>query len=270
MISIFKKKTLKLFYHVKWWIQSRKLIRNKYKYKKTSKIELCQPSLLIVPHADDELIGCYSLISGHHIKDVVYCRFSEKEMGETRLQELKEFLAITESNLYVSNGILQDDIWCLLKKNKYNSIFLPSPLDWHYEHRCLSHLLLNIISYIPNYNPDVYLYSITVPHCDFGNLRYGILSDQNQKKKWGEFVRCYKSQLHLPIRRFQYKEKIQGSFCSQKVAVELFMKLTIDELRFFYSKCKDREKYLDKCASYINDLERIFQISQDFSKNLTL
>ena len=267
MILEFKKILLRLFYYIQWGIQRFKLSCDKNKYESISMIELQQPSLLIVPHADDELIGCYGLISSNLINDVIYCGYATDEMADIRQKELNTFMSRFSSKLIVSEGRIEDDILNLLNKNRYKSIFLPSPLDWHPDHRGLSNMLLDCLSNIADYNPDIYLYTITVPHCEFGTLEYRALSNTIFKNKWSDFERCYKSQLHLPIRRFKQKERIQGYMCS-KDAVELYMYVTVSELKFFYTECKKREKLLCESISIINNLEKIFLFSRKFSEYL--
>lgn len=199
-------KILKKIREIKWYLQYLYLKKESLNSKRLI-IKKGEKLLIIVPHADDELIGCYQLIK--NFKDnviLLYCNFtgSNNEIENSKIRKL-EFLRFCKKNNI--NYLFTDTEAKLVKevmKNDMDYIFLPCFIDWHNEHRKISEIIRKI-----NLNKiKIGMYQISVPLLlDLKNF-YVSLDKFESKNKWNDFKESYPSQSNLPTLRFILNEKL--------------------------------------------------------------
>ena len=213
------------------------------------------PYLIIAPHADDELVGCYQLIIEEHRSSIhiFYCGLTgsneDPENKKTRDAEISSFCENKSVNLITAEGDLQNSLLRTIDRVAPSVILLPPLIDWHTEHR-LTHLLVHNALKESPVKPEIALYQVSVPH-EKKQITHSIpITKDQQNQKWRDFSHFYRSQKNMPIKLFRCHERISGSY-SGVYAAEAFMLI-----RF-----KDWEKSLafiqeEKNAELLNNLYR--------------
>ena len=169
-----------------------------------------EKQLLIIPHADDELFGAYALnkIQGNNIL-YAYCGFTgsnrEKENAVTRKKEFDCFIDSIKAQAFIMNDI--EKLYDIIQDNNITRVYLPSVIDWHYEHRLTNYMLLQICNKL-NRRLHIYWYMVTVPIITKRERLIVPMSKKEQREKYKLFYRVYKSQRHMPIKRFVIHEKL--------------------------------------------------------------
>ena len=185
--------------------------------------------LILCPHADDEWIGCSSLITSNRYKvDVLYYEFygydQSVENKTIRDHEIRKCSTIKNFSLHTSSDVskmLED----LLLSNKYDAVFSPSPIDWHWEHRKVFDTLVNVFSGIrENIIIRIFLYFVSVPPSDDSRLFYYPLNKNGQIEKWAFFNQNYASQ-RMPNLRYMLQERLNVSG-SKHYAAEVFLEIS--------------------------------------------
>lgn len=188
--------------------------------------------LYIVPHADDELLSGYCLLNNYSSSiTVYYCGMTggndDVHNKEKRDNEIRLFCK--ENNLRCLFPVdWKQELARVIKESGIKSIFLPSFVDWHNEHRSITQVILNQYE---TWDVDCYyyFYSVTVPIvCP--NCLYVPMSDKEQKNKYEAFKKYYKSQSNLPIKRFIIQERINAR-SNNCYASELFLKVGITDMK---------------------------------------
>ena len=184
--------------------------------------------LIIVPHPDDELIGCDSIISKYRERvTVFYSGMLGSDYSEqnrlTRTREFEDYCKQLNVDYYVNCGDIQSGINRLLKDSSFGYIFIPTIVDWHNEHRELFKISTDTIR---NEHPDVrvFCYQVTVPFPPKYITHYSEMTQSEQREKWNRFRRVYVSQRFMPIQRFKTVEK-SYSPKGQMIIAEVFMEL---------------------------------------------
>ena len=228
-------------------------------------------SLIFIPHADDELVGCYSLIKDAGSVSGVYFAFLgddySEENKEKRSTELKKFALSRNLQLFgvPSNN---EELINIINKKKINSIFLPCLIDWHPEHIKVSDYLYHFLKETRSLeiilNCSIYMYQVSVPLPDLLFNSYIGLSNCEQRKKWSEFCEFYSSQKHLPTYRFGIQECVSARN-TEYYSVESFVEMTISEWLLFYETFK--EKYIESdftaMKSNISNIREIRKMSNN-------
>lgn len=208
---------------IKWYFQ----------YKKNNhaninaeilKINDYEKILIIVPHADDELIGTHMLISKYSSKiELLYCGMTGENNNKSnyniRLKEFKEYCKINKVDYKIAkNDNIESSIKNSINRFNPNYIFIPSFFDWHEEHLMIS----KILTKINLENIKIGLFQISVP-IPVNLINYYLtINRKGRKNKWSNFKNIYKSQSNLPIKRFKYNEmvnKVRGYHSSEVYAI---------------------------------------------------
>lgn len=102
--------------------------------------------LIIVPHSDDELIGCHQFIR-HNINNATlfYCGFTGKNKTQenhiVRLDEFKKYCEQSNCKYVVSSENVKEDLYSYLDEAKPDIVAIPSMVDWHSEHRVINYYI---------------------------------------------------------------------------------------------------------------------------------
>jgi len=238
LISI-RKRILGLGKKVRWYWQYKfqKLVNRVLDIQRIDTNKL-QNVLIIAPHADDEIVGCYKLLSSPN-KVLIFCLSLtgsniNKENKQIRRIEFLELSKNFGVDVKISNGQYSEELEKIIYRFKPENIFLPHYIDWHQEHIFASILLKEVINNI-NYECSVYSYQISVPISSYIITHYIPMNFFEQRTKWNIFNTIYKSQRHLPVFRFKLQEKISGKLV-ESYAAEVFVKLDLNKWKLIIDK----------------------------------
>lgn len=265
----------KKFYDIKtslvWKVQSKKVRVNI-----TALSSFCEDPdndiLIIAPHPDDELIGCSSIIRTQRCT-VLYTGLLGHDNNSVTMKEIrnKEFKLLCK-RCKQSSFSEEPDSWCgrlesIIKKQRIGSIFLPTVIDWHWEHRKVFEDAINILK-ISGYVGKIYLYQVSVP------LPRKLVSCANcynydtEREKWKLFCEIYKSQTYMPLKRFFYSDYRYVND-NQIICAEVFSEMSLIDclkiIRFMQSKTNE----LNSAFSMINNLISIQKFSDDMYEEFT-
>ncbi|WP_010249571.1 hypothetical protein [Myroides injenensis] len=222
--------------------------------------------LIIVPHADDELIGCFNFIKNYKSKadiTLFFCNLTGSNNNlNNKLNRELEFQNFCKT--YQIKNIIntEEDVYVGLKhvlmNNKFNFFFITPLIDWHFEHREVNYILYDILN--ESYSKEdlkvknIVFYQISVPlNYNCVNFILG-MNKEVVKEKWSAFSKFYPSQANLPKRRFIYQERLNALKCKDYFfAAESFQFLTFDSWCSFVEDIRFRQNFKFN-ASTINDL----------------
>lgn len=208
--------------------------------------------IILVPHSDDEWIGCSKIIctekntiilnmdmSGNDKEEIHKIRFKELEKTVIKYN-LKLETVICNKSEYIHNLIIKE-------KPKY--ICLPHYIDWHDEHIKVMNYLEKAIENIDNI--DIIMYQVSLPIAKEDITHYLPLTKTEWKRKWHHFQNNYKTQIDFPKDRFAINEKINGKYIGV-YAAEVFSIKNCNEWKHNYKKyiLNEKEKQTIKNTLY--------------------
>lgn len=200
--------------------------------------------LMIVPHADDEIISSYSVLYNAESITLYYCGFTGSNNTEEnkRNRQNEIFKLCSELNVQVIEGHGEfSKLEEILRKKEYDTILLPSIVDWHNEHREVSYMTKEVCSRL-GITPKMICYSVTIPNESERAVLCVPLSKEQQIKKYDLFMKVYKTQRFMPVERLKLNERING-FHAECYAAEVF--------------CKYEYKYWSKMVTKVKEMEML-------------
>lgn len=229
------KKTIKNFYLTIKWRFSAFIISflNIDIYSKSTILDIknLKKSLILVPHADDEWIGCSQILKNSKNKTVYYLNFLGKNYSAeneiTRLNELKNLQKEIGFQLVISDDRKNhDDLKKLIDNNNFSEIFIPSPIDWHPEHILVNNIFKNIYSLIENKDFSMFFYEVSVPMPSKIEKKFLPMSKKEVKEKQNIFKKHYPSQKNIPIERLTLQNRLSRGNTNY-FAIETYGKIEI-------------------------------------------
>lgn len=221
--------------------------------------------LIVVPHADDELIGCYQIIKllRRNVR-LFYCGYTgyddSNKNKKTRLAEFIKFAESEKLTYHVSHNNVYEDLKKVISEYKPNTIFLPSYVDWHWQHRECNTICLKILEEL-KFSPDIAWYQISIP-LPYSLINYRVTMDKSlQNIKWKVFRNIYKSQKNLPCLRFKIIERINGK-PFDSYAAEVFLIKSYDKWKQMMDFLIRKHRILDfnNMENMVNNLTEISNI----------
>ena len=219
-------------------------------------------ALVISPHADDELIGCHEVLSDPNINSsMLYIGLLGYQNGndlvcKTRLDEYVKYSKVVQKNIRLCTKMWQDDL-CDEILNGYDAIFIPSIIDWHWEHREVSYQAIKYV-YENELPVKLFFYQVTVPLPQISHYNY------TNDEKWSVFNKVYVSQNFMPIDRFK---SFSGCYVvnGNKDKIEPYYQLTRDQMKLIINAYKvDRFDKLNEAKKYINDFVQIRKCAVEY------
>lgn len=224
----------------------------------------CKNIAIIAPHADDELIGCFSMIKNANI---FLCSLTGTNKSlDNKLTREKEFISICDDlklRYYISKGNLLNDLTDYILLNRPNLIALPCAIDWHSEHRMINNMVAQIC-YENGFFPTIIWYQISVPLARNEINRMNVISKKEQQKKWILFKKYYKSQLSININRFIF---VENHFIKHK-CIEPFIELDFHKFYSMVKRIKDKDDKLNNIKDEINIIDKINNSSSVLYKEM--
>ena len=166
--------------------------------------------LILVPHADDELIGCFESVT-------TYCfGFTGEAVPHKNIQsrnlEIKDASIKLQFNLILSNENFYDELKGIIQEGGWDLICVPNLIDWHNDHLAVNHVLRKVLDELGEIKKTIQIlsYQISVPFLEDGFTHYLPMDKQEQSLKWRVFRDVYKTQYNIPAFRFKLNERIAG------------------------------------------------------------
>lgn len=257
-----------------WFFQSKRVVMKlgkRYGCENISTLHI-EKALILCPHADDEWIGCSSILANDTINShVLYYRMYGLNQSESNkaVRDSEIERCALKWNFVLLNNVLDivDFLSNSIIEEKYDTILIPSPIDWHWEHRSVFCSLLEAIGKIGKFDDvRILYYYVSVPSLQEKNVFYSELTKEYQHNKWLFFKNNYKSQ-NMPIYRYKLQEKINSARHSS-YASELFKLASYEQLIFDFNRLHE-QKYinrLDNLRFLINDIYKIRKIIGELEK----
>lgn len=259
MLKIVAKKIKSFYRNLKWSCQAL-FVRCRLKTKSVMSLDDADVTyMVLIPHADDEWIGCSQII--RKMKSVLLVD-TDMDGGDTpsihnkRKDELRRISEMFNHPLYIIGKNKANDLLQIIEQKSPNYILVPFFYDWHPEHIMVMNVLEQLLK-SETLKSNVLMYQVSVPIGTKWINRVMPMSKQDLKEKWNVFKNVYKTQLHLPSFRFAMNEHINGFF-SRSFAAEVFVHLTgkewLDQKTNITEKAlKDKELIL----SNLNNIQKI-------------
>ena len=209
----------RLLQNTKWYIQYYRAKKEILYPSQLTKLDLdtSKKIAILVPHADDEWIGPYSILKQR--PPFLHCIYFNLFGND-----------YSESNIRTRNGeiVASSKYWGYKLVNNYNydaeSLYneivtakyclIPSPIDWHPEHRQVFQTFVQAYNKLSKEQKDsleVYYYSVSVPHSCRERLYYIPLAKQEVEAKWEQFLKVYHSQAFMPALRYKLQLRLVPS-----------------------------------------------------------
>ncbi|MBP2657835.1 MAG: family deacetylase [Firmicutes bacterium] len=219
--------------------------------------------MILIPHADDELIGCYNIIKNSK-KQVVgyYLGFNGSNKSEEnaiiRKNEIESIANALDFKLKISNGDRNKQLMRILINENPDLICVPSFIDWHNEHIEANRILINVLEKLKDKRVKVNIltYQVSVPMLEKDITHFQSMSKISQNEKWHLF-KVYKSQEYMPSFRFKLNEKVSGKLISC-YAAEVYRLFRYDEYKEEFNKWERIDK--SQLKRDINNLINIRKI----------
>ena len=259
---------IKIFIRIKYLVEVF-LLREKLSPNEKIQSNLNKKYLIILPHADDELIGCNQLL-----KSSANCLIINMDMkgGDTfemhnrRYNELKAYSESCKKELITLHQNKTQQLKNIIESFNPNVICIPSCFDWHPEHFQVMRYLSKACTLLENKSNKfvIAMYQVSVPlHPNYINFAIP-MSKKAYSNKWNDFTRYYTTQSHLPAYRFGANERINGKLL-KSYAAECYIFITVHEWKSIFEKACTLEMS-DILKNNINNLSMIREVSLPFYK----
>lgn len=188
--------------------------------------------LILVPHADDEWIGCSRLFNMPNVK-ILLCNM-DMQGGDTEkthrcryleLMQMAELHGVLVKNVYGTINEKITGLTTLILETNPQYICVPFYCDWHFEHLAVMRMLYQALSKLTQEQRrdlKIFMYQVSVPIPSKMITHCFPMSKKEQQEKWNTFRSIYKTQTFLPVYRYIYNEYIHGGF-SDSHAAEVFV-----------------------------------------------
>ena len=214
--------------------------------------------MILIPHADDEWIGCSAILS--QVEDVVLVDM-DMNGGDTdslhklRKEELKKISDKYTHTLYTVTANKTESLLSIIKKCEPDYIFLPFFYDWHDEHIEVMRILKDAIEQIAN-GFDIIMYQVSFP-IPVKYVTHAIpLTKSQWIDKWHVFKNVYKSQVFIPYRRFACHERINGIYCNS-FASEVYVLMSTSNWLENFHDCLLSPEQKNSAKQQINNISYI-------------
>lgn len=224
-------------------------------------------TIILVPHADDELIGCYHFLKKNKKNSLlVFFNFTGSNNNDsnirTRNNEFTNFCKKEGFEFTILKNYERDLIE-ILEQYKPELILMPTFIDWHSEHRAINIILKQIISKI-TFNLYIGWYQISVA-LPIKYINFLINIDKRElKTKKKLFSKYYSSQKNLPIDRFL----IRSIYYGNKLDLYGFEGFFILDLSIWKEFIDINIENLVDLKKHINNLFATEKLAEDIFENI--
>lgn len=197
------------------WQLDCKKIRKTISVQVKKQLPIDKNTLILIPHADDEWVGCSSLVK-NGLNILLYNMDmpggDEKIVHEARYKELLKISELCNKPLLKVGLNKLLSLIEIIKKEKPQIICVPFFFDWHPEHIEVMNVLKQALL-ILDYDVDIAMYQVSMPIPRNCITHINPMSKIEWKRKWKTFEEIYKSQIGIPYKRFAINERVNGAIC---------------------------------------------------------
>ena len=264
-----KRKFFRILQSLRWYLQFSfcKITGNFNKNVKPLPEEAFIEPLILVPHSDDEWIGPYSILNkaAKQTTCVYFNLFGNDYSDSNKVLRNSEILMSSQfwGFKIVNNFNCNPELLSECIKNHTN-IFVPSPYDWHPEHRKVFQTLYHALNLLPKVEAQekkIYYYCVSVPHRIKEAVYYVPLSKSAINNKWNNFNNIYHSQSFMPALRYKLNLRLVPSECGY--AAQFLIYANINRIKCDYDLSLD-ESFIKMADNLINRINNIYDIRKDF------
>ena len=255
------KKYVEFKNQILWYIEFKKISR-KIKYlKSVKKINIDENKMILIPHSDDEWIGCSQILKH---RNTLLCNMNmngndSESLHKERYKELKNTAIKYDKKLITIKNDKVKKLKEIIEKFKPQMIFVPSFIDWHEEHQEVINILYKAIVDC-RIECEIVLYQVSVPICE-KFVNYAIPMSKNQiKHKWNYFINNYQTQKFFPYKRYMINERINGKMVNA-FSSEIYLSLSKNE----WINIKERINY-DEIVKLRNNIQSISKTRKESEK----
>lgn len=241
------------------WKYDAKKCREELKAKRISKeIEIKGKIVVLMPHSDDEWIGCSQILKkAAHNVFVINMDMLGGDNRDVHLERRKEAENSADRFGYeflnMDNG--DNSLEMCLIKIQPDCVFLPCYLDWHDEHFKVMEIFMNVAEKI-GYSGRVAMYQVSLP-ISISLINYGIPMDKKEwKNKWRFLKANYKTQRFLPITRFSLNEYINGGLFDC-FSAEVYSVSTFSEWKLGMMNGQLSKQQINECQKHLQEIKYI-------------
>lgn len=219
--------------------------------------------IILMPHSDDEWIGCSQILLQQPEK-VLVVNMDMNGGDSEQLHRIRRNEAETAAKKYGYRFItVQDrlgDLARILADEKPKCVFLPCYLDWHEEHIIVMELFQKA-AIQTDYSGMVGMYQVSLP-IPPKMINFGItMTKKKLKEKWKCLGKLYKTQAYLPTKRFMLNEYINGGITGT-YAVEAYAICEFQEWNEEWKKSLLTEEEKKRCIDNLQNIEHIRRMLQ--------
>lgn len=198
-----------------FWILQAFFIRFRIKHDVTVKNgDFNGTKLILMPHCDDEWIGCSQIICNNTqvtICDMDMSGGDSVELHSIRKSELLKVITKYNLKYKLLGGNRIQELLEILQSIRPNYVFLPFFKDWHSEHIEVMALLKDVLKiYSPQIN--IAMYQVSLPISGKYITHANGMDLQLLNEKWDTFKKIYTTQNCIKIVRFKANEIINGKY----------------------------------------------------------
>ena len=258
----------------KWYVQGLRYLAKDFDLiQNVKELSLEGKGLIIIPHADDEWIGCSQIIKNHSNCEGFFLNWTgSNQLQNNRLIRESEIHNLCDT--YNFNCFFCDcnddrlaELLKVIESEQFKYFFVPSFIDWHDEHLKACKILreaLMLSNKVDEYK--IVSYQVSVPFPVFLMNRFYVMDKSSQRKKWDTFVNYYPSQ-KLPTKRFMEQERVSGRLIGE-YSVECYSELCFSEWSAYLDKLSNKEIERKELKSLINNIYKIRKKSSDLLASL--
>jgi len=211
------------FKNLKWLCQAL-VVRNRMNVKVVDQLDESASYMVLIPHADDEWIGCSQVI--RKMKSVFFVD-TNMDGGDSpslhieRKGELQMIASKFNRPLCILEKNKIEELSQIVKNSSPDYILVPFFYDWHPEHIFVMDLLEQVLKK-ENQEIKVLMYQVSVPIGKKWVNRVMPMCREELREKWNIFKAVYRTQLCIPYFRFAMHELVDGLY-SKSFAAEVFV-----------------------------------------------
>ena len=225
--------------------------------------EAVENPLILVPHSDDEWIGPYAILKNSRENSIcIYFNlfgndYSEhnKQIRNSEIERSSQFWGFRLNN---NSNFDSDSLSQHLKNHTY--IFVPTPYDWHPEHRKVFQTFveaMNKLSIDDAASKHIYYYCVSVPHSVGEYVHYIQMSKNDVDNKWKDFSKIYHSQSFMPSLRYKLNLRLVPSKCGY--AAQFYIPVNYVRLKTDYNLSL-RQDFVEYANSLIHKINNLYKI----------
>ncbi len=206
------------------WSYDTWVLRNVIKKKDREEKIIGGKILVLIPHADDEWVGCSQLLMNKDLEVILFNM--DMQGGDTvelhahRREELQSIADLCERKLITSGENKEQLLKECVDEIHPDIVCVPYYFDWHPEHVKVMNHLFWVMNHT-EYKGRIMMYQVSLPILP-EECNYWIPMSKGQwKQKWMHFEDVYLSQITIPYKRFSSNERINGAICGN-YAAEVF------------------------------------------------